>query len=921
MSSIEIRPEDRPLHEDTRYLASVLGRIIRRLEGEEVFRAVEDLRTACRDRRKGDADGNSLDALLQRVDALPLKVAAPVARAFTLFFFLINTAEQVHRMRRRREYLANGEAAPQPASFTWAFEQLKARGVGAERVRELVSALDVRPVLTAHPTEATRRTLLRLQARLADALMQRDSAAAAERAKLEAALEADVELLWLTDEVRRDRPSVLDEVSSVIWYLEDRLMQASNEVSDSAARAFRAVFGLELGVPIHVRVGSWVGGDRDGNPFVTPEITLGAARRTAYALLQSYHDRIEELLGSISISDRIAAAPEELRTSLEADKLLLPAIWEANRRRDAHEPLRLKLSFIAGRLQALRREIAARDAGQPQNVRGAYARAEELLQDLAIVRGAMLSAGAEYARRTLLDPLILQVENFGFHGYALDLREDSDAHSQAITRIYEALSLPRPDEAGIAAELKGRRPLVARHLALDEQTTRTLEVFHAMRRVQDEFGQAAAPTYIVSMTRRAEDLLGVLLLAREAGLVDLAADPPVSRLDVVPLFETRADLAAAPEVMRRLFDDPVYARQLAARERHQEVMLGYSDSAKDVGIVAASWELYRAQELLSALARERSVSLTLFHGRGGTVGRGGGSPVFRALSALPPGTVSGRIKITEQGEVISQKFGLLPLAERSLEVMLTGTLLAGFNDFQTGLDPKELQSFRATMDELAEASRGAFRATVHDDPGLFQLFLAGTPVRELTHVHFGSRPAYRERGAGTMAGIRAIPWNFGWTQIRFMASAWIGAGTALERVLSRPGGLELLQAMAAKWPFFDDLLDKIEMVLAKADLEIARLYIRVLGADSRVMAALEAEFERTLRSLHRIRGRELIAGHRFLQGSLTLRNPYVDPLSLLQVSLLRKKRALPQDHADLRQIDSALGTTLNGIAQGMRNTG
>jgi phosphoenolpyruvate carboxylase len=921
VSSIEIRPEDRPLHEDMRYLASVLGRIIRRLEGEEVFRAVEDLRTACRDRRKAGADAPSLDALLERVDALPLKLSAPVARAFTLFFFLINTAEQVHRMRRRNAYALSEQAAAQPASFTWAFEQLKSRGVSAAEARELVAALDVRPVLTAHPTEATRRTLLRLQARLADTLVQRDTAPAAQRARLEEAIEADVELLWLTDEVRRDRPSVLDEVSSVIWYLEDRLMEASNDVSASADRAFRAVFGKELGMPIHVRMGSWVGGDRDGNPFVTPEITIGAARRTAYALLQRYRVSIENLLGCVSISDRIAIAPEALRASLERDKELLPAIWETNRRRDAHEPLRLKLTFMAGRLEALRREIASRDAGQPLTVRGAYTRPEELLQDLDTLRSALISAGAVHARTTLLEPLILQVESFGFHGYALDLREDSDAHSQAISKIYEALSLPRPDEAGIALELKGRRPLVAAHLALDEATNSTVDVFRAMRTVQDEFGEAAAPTYIVSMTRRAEDLLAVLLLAREAGLVDLAGATPISRLDVVPLFETRADLAAAPEVMRRLFDEPVYARQLQARNMHQEVMLGYSDSAKDVGIVAASWELYRAQELLAALARERSVSLTLFHGRGGTVGRGGGSPVFRALSALPPGTVTGRIKITEQGEVISQKFGLLPLAERSLEVMLTGTLLAGFNDFQSGLDPKEIASFRAVMEELAEASRVAFRAVVHDDPGLFQLFLKGTPVRELTHVHFGSRPAYRERGAGTMAGIRAIPWNFGWTQMRFMASAWIGAGTALERTLARPGGLELLVSMAAKWPFFDDLLDKIEMVLAKADIEVARLYVRVLGADSRVMGELEAEFERTLRSLHRIRGRELIAGHRFLQGSLALRNPYVDPLSLLQVSLLRKKRALPPEHADLRHIDSALGTTLNGIAQGMRNTG
>jgi phosphoenolpyruvate carboxylase len=295
--------------------------------------------------------------------------------------------------------------------------------------------------------------------------------------------------------------------------------------------------------------------------------------------------------------------------------------------------------------------------------------------------------------------------------------------------------------------------------------------------------------------------------------------------------------------------------------------------------------------------------------------------VFRALAALPPGTVGGRIKITEQGEVISQKFGLPSLAERTLEVMLTGTIMAAFRDFRSELDARTLSHFREVMDELADTSRAAFRRMVHEDTALFKLFLSATPVRELTHVHFGSRPAYRERGAGTMAGIRAIPWNFGWTQMRLMASAWLGAGTALAAILEKPGGRELLRTMAEKWPFFDDLLDKLEMVLAKADLDIARLYVKALGADATVMTALEAEFERTLQSLHAIRQRDLIGDHRFLQGSLALRNPYVDPLSLLQISLLRKKRALPEDHPDRSRLDAALGATLNGIAQGMRNTG
>ena len=918
--SLEIRAEDRPLYDDMRYLAGALGRVIQRLQGDAVFRAVESLRTASLARRRGEAGAPTLDDLLAKVNALPPDQTGPVARAFTLLFFLINTAEQVHRVRRRQEYAAQGEAKPQPASITWALEKLKARGVRTDEAREIVRGIEVRPVLTAHPTEATRRTLLNLQARIAEALIAR-SEASVNDPRLEQCLEADIEMLWLTDEVRPDRPSVLDEVNAVIWYLEDRLMDATSDLATSTARAFKSVFGAELGGAPRISLGSWVGGDRDGNPFVTPEVTLAATRRTAYALLARYRRQLDELINRISISDRVRTAPEQLRASLDRDKLLQPELWEANRRRDAHEPVRLKLTFMGGRIEGLRREIASRDAGKPEKVPWAYTRSQELLEDLKLLDAALANAGAEIARQALIAPFLSQVETLGFFGYTLDLREDSETHAKAVQAIHETVGVAPPDGAALRAELLGRRPLVSNRIQLDEATQKTLNVFNVMRTIQEELGEHAAPTYIISMTRRAEDLLNVLLLAREAGLVDLSADPPTSRLDVVPLFETQADLAAAPAVMGGLFRDPVYLRQLRARGMRQEIMLGYSDSAKDVGVLAAAWELYVAQERLAALSSEAGVELSLFHGRGGTVGRGGGSPVYRGLVALPPQTVGNRIKITEQGEVISQKFGLSQLGERSLEVMLTGTLMARVEDFQKNVDPKTLASFRAVMDEMAEVSQRTFRTMIHDDPGLFELFLTATPVRELGRVHFGSRPAYRQSGAGTIKGIRAIPWNFGWTQIRFMASAWVGVGTALERVIERPGGVDLLKSMAERWPFFDDLLDKLEMVMAKADLEVAKLYIQRLGGDARVMASLVTEFERTLKALLTIRGRELIYGHRFLRMSLALRNPYVDPLSVLQVSLLERKLGLPEEHPDRKLIDAALGTTLNGIAQGMRNTG
>ncbi len=905
-----------------RWLAGALGRVILRLDGQQVFEAVEGLRAACRDRRRGLPHAASLSELLERVDNLPLSIAAPVARAFSIFFLLINTAEQVHRVRRRRAYEQTAGTTPQPASLRWAFERLKEDGKTGEELRSFVSKLEVRPVLTAHPTESTRRTLLSLQARLADALLARDGAAASERQRIEEEIEADVELLWLTEEVRRNRPSVMDEVSTVNWYLEDRLIEAASHVSEAAERAFREVFGSELGVSLRMPVGSWVAGDRDGNPFVTPEVTMRAARRSAHTLVKYYQKRIQELIERLSVSDRIAAAPDGLRASLEQDKKVFPEVWQANQRRDAHEPLRLKLSFVSAKLEALGKDIASRDANEPKKHAGAYTCPEDFLEDLELARKVLTAARAERTLKHWLSPLIGQVRVLGFTGYRLDIREDSEVHTQTLAAISRAVGLPPLDSEALRRELSGRRPLRSPNIELDEQSSKAFNVFTTIREIQKEFGESAASTYIISMARNADDLLRVLLLGREAGLLDLAATPPRSQIDVVPLFETRTDLANGPSVMQSLFGDELYARQLAARGRHQEVMLGYSDSAKDVGVLAAAWELYRAQESLAKAAREAGVELTLFHGRGGTVGRGGGSPVYRALTALPPGTVQGRIKITEQGEVISQKFGILSIAERSLEVMLTGTLMAAFHDFREQMEPGNEARFREAAEQMAEVSQRVFRRTVHEDNALFRVFLEATPVRELAHVHFGSRPAYRDRGAGTMQGIRAIPWNFGWTQIWLMLSSWYGAGTALSELCDKPGGLELLRKMARTWPFFDDLLGKIEMVCAKTDIDIAGLYLEELTSDRTIFADVKTELQRTIDALLAIRQRDtLLAEHRFLQGALDLRNPYVDPLSLLQVSLLKKKRSLPENDPELGLLDLALGTTLNGIAQGMRNTG
>lgn len=922
MPTLETRPEDQSLHEDMRWLASALGRVILRLEGKEVFDAVEALRTACRDRRKQTDGAQDLRALLTKVEELPTDLAAPVARAFTLFFLLINTAEQVHRVRRRRSYNQNKDVAPQRASLKWAFEELKKEGKSAEDVRSTVGKLRCRPVLTAHPTEATRRTILNLQARLADALLARSNASSTDLAKLEERLEGDIELLWLTDEVRKNRPSVMDEVSTVIWYLEDRLLDATANVHESCANAFRETFGEELKVEVPLTLGSWVAGDRDGNPFVTPELTIAAARRHAHALLGHYEKRVGLLVERLSISSRIVPESSQLRESLSRDKSLLPDVWEANARRDAEEPLRLKLSFILGRLAATRREIASRDAGRPESIPGTYLGPDELIADVQLVHDTVAKSQALHAARSLVSPLLAEVRMLGIHGYNLDVREDSEAHTAALNAIGDSVGLGVLDSQAIRQELLGRRPLTSSNLKLDEGTEKVLAVFDAVRTVQDELGEGVANTYIISMCHGADDMLRVALLARERGLLDLSGDEPQSRIDIVPLFETGDDLARSAEVMSSLFKDEAYMRQLKARGMRQEVMVGYSDSAKDVGVVAAAWEVYLAQEELARVAREAGVELTLFHGRGGTVGRGGGSPVYRALTALPPKSLTGSIKITEQGETISQKFGIPDVADRTMEVMLAGTLMATYQDWREKVSEEDQKAFVAMATKLAKDARLAFRKVVHEESTLFNLFLTATPVKELGHVHFGSRPAYRDKGAGTMSGIRAIPYNFGWTQTRLMLTAWLGAGNAFADAIKEPGGLELLQRMAKEWPFFDDLLGKIEMVCAKADLDVSELYLTELGDYGETFKVLKAEFELMVQTLLKIRGHEtLLEDHRFLGDSMKLRDPYVDPLNLLQIALIKRKRSLGGDDKAIKLIDQALGTSLNGIAQGMRNTG
>jgi phosphoenolpyruvate carboxylase len=923
--TVPTRKEDLPLHDDVRWLAGALGRVIQRLEGKEAFEIVERLRAASRARRHRDREAPSLDDLLREVEALSVEHCMIAARAFTLFFLLINTAEQTHRVRRRKSYLGKGVTEPQPASARWTMRQLRKLGATPDAIEQAMLKLDVRPVLTAHPTESTRSTLLGLQARVADDLLAKESAAADEVRLIEQSLEGEVELLWLTSEVRQDRPSVLDEVSSALWYLETRLLDAGAHMQSAVAIAFEEEFSrtadsFRLAVPL--RFGTWVGGDRDGNPYVTPEITVATARRASHVILGRYGVALDDLTRRLSLSATIAPPTAELTKSLEHDRLLLPLVWKKNKRRNADEPLRLKLSFMSARIEATRRLVASRDAGRERKEPAAYSDVQAFESDLRLVRDYLLASGAAQACRATLDPLYAAVRAHGFHGFMMDVRDHSDVHAAAVKEL-----LPESDDDSGVERLRSvltrKRASSRKAKRLSPETKQVIDTFEAIRTIQDEAGPPAASTYIISMTRSVEDVLRVLVLAREVELVDLARKKAVSRLDVVPLFETLEDLEHASIVMRALLDDPVYSRQLAARGRRQEVMIGYSDSGKDAGMIASSWALYRAQESLADLFREAGIELRLFHGRGGSVGRGGGSPVYRAVAALPPGTTDGRIKITEQGEIISQQFGLLPVAERTLEVTTAGVLLHEFSDWRGKVSPKEVVDFTDVMDGLSTRSRDVYHKLVHEGDALFKLFRIATPIDELANARFGSRPAYRPGAKAGIEGIRAIPWGFGWTQIRLMLTGWLGIGTALGEAVSTRHGLRRMQRMASCWPFFEDLLGKAEMVCAKTDVEIARTYVKHLGGDLQLLDQLVHEYERAVEALLLIRGhRRLLDDSPVLQSAIELRNPYVDPLSLLQISLLRRKRLRPSDTkiAD-EKVDDALATTLSGIAQALRNTG
>jgi phosphoenolpyruvate carboxylase len=924
--------KEAPLRRDVRSLGMLLGEVLREQAGEDLFAHVEALRQGTIRRRDAEARGHAEEAArhaaaaLELVHSLPAGRAILLTRAFAFYFELINLAETNHRKRRRIALRLSGQAGRQRGSLEGTLSAMRRVGIGADEAMDWLRRVLIVPVFTAHPTEAARRTVMFKRRRIGEFLEALDRIPIPERdlARLEQLVLAEITSLWQTDEVRSRRPTVYDEIKMGLDYYDVSIFETLPSLYREISEALHASYNLEIEVhelPLVLNFGSWIGGDRDGNPFVTPEVTRDAVQLARGHLLLYYQRQLDVIIDLLTSSAQQRSVSSELLERLEAyvalvhtpEAQVFGAQYEFEYYRRFVICVKARIQRTLERSSEQHSSAAALPVmpytlsrGQDKLAQALppYCSVQDFLDDLEILRASLAQNSGLRIARTLIDPLILQVRTFGLHLHTLDIRQHARVHAAA---LQEAIT------DTVAPTLP---------VGLSAQTSNVLETFRVVANIKTGCSPEAVRQYVISGAASVEDVLAVVRLARLGG-VRVEGSGPDPGLMPVPLFESIEDLRNAPAVCRELWSRPDYRALLASWDNWQEVMLGYSDSNKDGGMLTSTWEIFRAHRDLHVVAREAGVKLRLFHGRGGTVGRGGG-PTHRAIFAQPIDAFDGQLRITEQGEVLNFKYADEVLAERNLELMIAASLdaLARPNARDpeghfTGLLKPE---WEAALDELSNLSYGFYGKHILDDPGVVTYFEQSTPVGELENAKIGSRPA-RRNASPQLADLRAIPWVFGWTQSRLLVPAWFGVGFAIDQYLAQSGSLELLQTMAKEFPLFIDLVRNVEMALGKADLATARIYSSLVPDTrlrERIYDLFEAEFHRTVCAVLAVtRQAELLESNQVLAHSIKLRNPYVDPMHLIQVDMLRRKRA----GEDTPEVNRAIAATISGISAGLRNTG
>ncbi len=909
---------DLPLKDDTRLLGRILGDVLRAQTGEAAYARIEAIRqTAIRFRRAGAADAaDARSALSSLLDDLSIPETLDVVRAFSYFSHLANLAEDVHQNRRRRAHARAGSPL-QEGSVLGALAKLAGAGVGVATLTDWLAHALVSPVLTAHPTEVQRKSILDCEREIVRLLTWRDRTLLTpdEHAEVEAGLRRQVLALWQTAMLRLSKLTVRDEIENGLAYYRYTFLAEVPRLREALADGIEQRFGAVVPVPPVMRMGSWIGGDRDGNPFVVAETLEYAVRAQANVAFDFYLDAVHRLGAELSLSHRLVAPTSALL-------LLAEAAQDGNPHRQ-DEPYRRALTGIYARLAAT---AVARGARAPTRAPHAalppYPTPVELWHDLGVIRDSLATHGAAPLATQRLLPLLRAVEVFEFHLASLDLRQNADIHEQVVADlllqadvIADYIALSEAERVALLCrELATPRPLYSPHLGYSERTMSELAILRVAATIHCDYGRMAVPNYVISKCQSVSDLLEVGIMLKEVGLLrgrQLA-------INIVPLFETIDDLAQCGAIMGEAFALPQYRQWLADRDDWQEVMLGYSDSNKDGGYLAANWALYRAEMRLVAVFAEHGVKLRLFHGRGGTVGRGGG-PSYEAILAQPAGSVTGGLRVTEQGEIIASKYSDPELGRRNLEALVAATMEASLADAEQ-LGARAVE-YHAALDELSDLAFAAYRALVYDTPDFNAYFRGATPIAEIAELNIGSRPASRTASA-RIEDLRAIPWVFSWGQCRLMLPGWFGFGTAVSRWLERrPDGAALLSEMHDRWPFFRSVMSNMAMVLAKTDLAVASRYAElVVDPEVRlpIFGRIVDEHATTVRALLSITGRvDLVDDNPPLARSIRNRIPYLDPLNHLQVELLRRYRAGQTDERTKR----AIHLTINGLAAGLRNSG